>query len=392
MMSVSSEIRMPGFDGAPSPWRWLLAGALALACTATTAEIVVGSVVPQRGPAAASGLEFLQGTRAYFQALNRHGGVNGQSVRLVVGDDGGDAGSEPDRTVSEFKRLLRDESPVAFVNASGTPNIEALLKDGSVVNAGVPVVGPFSLSNALRTRGVPNLVFVRTGALEEARRMVGQSLGMGITRIAVVYAENSFGKEFHELARRSITAHAALQARSIAIDPKATDMRAAVAAMLEHRAQLSMLLVPGRMVPALVKAYREAGGGGFLVASSAASAELIVRSVGPELARGVGLIQVVPPVVRKDIPLVREFNEALAAMSANALPSAYALEGYINAKILTEGLRRSKSLSPEATTQALRGISGWDIGGLRVDLADPRRSGLSYADLGVIGRDGRLKR
>lgn len=369
---------------------WLLSVAI-LASASARAEYVVGSVVAQQGAAAVSGAEFLKGAAALFDAVNAQGGVRGQKIKLVTGDDGGAAGSDPAKTVSEFNRVLKESSPIAFVNASGTPNMEALGKDGTVARAGVPVVGPFSLSNALRTRGEPHMFFVRTGSKEESHRMVQQARSMGMTRLALVYVDNNFGKELNALAREHLAAYPEIAVQTHALLSTDPDVNSVAKAILEKQTQMIFLLIPGRMVPAMVKAYRGLGGAGFMVTSSAASADQMVAALGPEAARGIAVMQVVPSVIRKDIPVVRDFHAAMNASHKTWQPTAFALEGYINARIVVEGLKRTSGTRPADLSKALRTIKGVDLGGLVVDLSDPKRSGLRFVDIGVIGQDGKLK-
>jgi branched-chain amino acid transport system substrate-binding protein len=173
--------------------------ALAAFSSAYAADLPIGSVMSQTGPASVSGAEFLKGSKAYFDMVNAKGGINGNKIVLVTGDDGGERGSDPEKTVSEFKRISEKFKPIAFVNASGTPNMEALLKDGSITQANIPVVGPFSLSNKLRLQGVQNMFYVRTGSLEESKRMVKQAAAIGVTKVSLIYFDNAFGNELHAL-------------------------------------------------------------------------------------------------------------------------------------------------------------------------------------------------
>ena len=72
-------------------------------------------------------------------------------------------------------------------------------------------------------------------------------------------------------------------------------------------------------------------------------------------------------------------------------PTAFSLEGYANAKILVEGIRRNRVHTPAGITASLRRIKNYDMGGLVVDLTDPSKSGLKFVDIGVVRRDGKLR-
>ncbi len=355
------------------------------------ADIVIGSVMSQKGPASGSGLEFLKGSKAYFDAINAKGGINGNKIVMVTGDDGGEKGSESEKTVSEFKRILEQAKPVAFVNASGTPNMEALLKDGAVTQAGVAVVGPFSLSNKLRTQGTPNMFFIRTGSLEESQRMVKQAAAVGITKTSLIYFDNAFGNELHSLIGTQLKNHPAIKVQSIMLDAKTTEMDAVAKSALNDGAQMIMLLVPGRLSSAIIKSYRDQGGGALIIAASATSADQVVKEIGAVKAIGVGVMQVVPLAHRKDVPIVREYQAAMAAAHGEVRPTAFSLEGYVNAKVLVEGIRRTKVITPANVTASLRRLKGFDLGGMTVDLTEPTKSGLKFVDIGIITRDGNLR-
>ena len=69
------------------------------------------------------------------------------------------------------------------------------------------------------------------------------------------------------------------------------------------------------------------------------------------------------------------------------------LEGFAAAKVLVEGLRRAGAKPSRAKVQAaFEGIRKLDIGGLEVNYGPEDHTGLDFADLSIIGTDGRFKR
>ena len=69
------------------------------------------------------------------------------------------------------------------------------------------------------------------------------------------------------------------------------------------------------------------------------------------------------------------------------------LEGFAGAKVLVEGLSRAGP-EPDAAKlqQALEGFRKVDIGGLEVTYGPTDHTGLEYADLSIIRRDGKFRR
>ena len=69
------------------------------------------------------------------------------------------------------------------------------------------------------------------------------------------------------------------------------------------------------------------------------------------------------------------------------------LEGFAAAKVLVEGLRRA---SPKPTRDklvtALESLRKLDLGGLTIGYSPTDHTGLEFADLSIIGPDGRFRR
>jgi len=88
-------------------------------------------------------------------------------------------------------------------------------------------------------------------------------------------------------------------------------------------------------------------------------------------AAGVIMAQVVPLPTKKGIPVVGEYQNALAAVGAKPDISFSGLEGFISAKVLVEGLKRSgKDLTHARFIRSMEGIGIWTWAIFRQLLAD----------------------
>ncbi len=131
-------------------------------------------------------------------------------------------------------------------------------------------------------------------------------------------------------------------------------------------------------------------------ASGAASQFLSVSFVGSAIvkelkseAAGVIMAQVVPLPTKKGIPIVSEYQKALAAVGAKPEYSFSGLEGYISAKVLVEGLKRSgKDLTRAGFIKAMEGIRNLDLGDYLVSYSPTNHNGSKYVDITVINRNG----
>ena len=71
--------------------------------------------------------------------------------------------------------------------------------------------------------------------------------------------------------------------------------------------------------------------------------------------------------------------------------STLSLQGYIAAKIVCEGLRRTGgAASPSRLRDALETLTSFDLGGIVVHYGPQQHVGLNFLDIGVVSADGRL--
>jgi branched-chain amino acid transport system substrate-binding protein len=77
---------------------------LSVPASAANAEIRIGTAGPMTGPIAWFGEQYVRGAGLAVEDLNARGGVLGQKVDLIVGDDYCD----PDQAVSTARKLISD--------------------------------------------------------------------------------------------------------------------------------------------------------------------------------------------------------------------------------------------------------------------------------------------
>ena len=112
---------------------------------AGTGEIVVGQVAAFSGPLAPTGNHMRAGAQLHFDAVNASGGVHGATIRLVAQDDG----YKSEETVRLARSLLKESQPLAFIGFVGTGNVEAMLEQKVLGEAGIPLIAVRSGASSL---------------------------------------------------------------------------------------------------------------------------------------------------------------------------------------------------------------------------------------------------
>ena len=364
---------------------WCAAIALVALSQASQAQILIGQTAGFTGPVGAGVKETTDGAKLYIDSVNAKGGVNGQKIELISVDDKFD----PKLAGENAKKLIEEQNVVALFLTRGTPHTEAILPH--LAKNSVPLVGPSTGAMVLH-QPVQKYVFnVRATYQREAEKAVTHLNSMGITRIAIVYADDSFGADGVAGAQKGL-ATAKLQPAVLEKFNRAKpDFAPITTKVVQANAQAILMVASGQAVVDATKAFRIAGSAAQIVTLSNNASSGFIKSLGDN-ARGVIVTQVFPYERSIAFSMVKEAQELAKAKGGEDISPAM-LEGFAAAKVLVEGLRRA---GPKPTREklqtALESMRKYDLGGLEVSFSPEDHTGLDFADLSIIGTDGKFRR
>lgn len=365
--------------------QWCATLALAALSQASFAQILIGQTAGFTGPVGAGVKETTDGAKLYLDAINAKGGVNGQKIELISLDDK----FEPKLAAENARKLIEDQNVSAMFLTRGTPHTEAILP--LLEKYGVPLVGPSTGAMVLH-QPVKKYVFnVRATYQREAEKAVTHLSSMGITRIGIVYVDDSFGADGLAGAQKGMAAAKLQPAVLEKFNRTKPDFASIAPKVVQSNAQAIIMVASGQAVVDGAKAFRTAGSVAQIVTLSNNASSGFIKSLGDN-ARGVIVTQVFPYERSIAYPLVKEAQELAKAKGTGEISPA-TLEGFAAAKVLVEGLRRAgPKPSREKIEAALESLRKFDIGGLEVNYSAEDHTGLDFADLSIIGTDGKFKR
>jgi ABC-type branched-subunit amino acid transport system substrate-binding protein len=128
------------------------------------------------------------------------------------------------------------------------------------------------------------------------------------------------------------------------------------------RPEAVLLVGPYASVAAMLrKSFEQAWSPIFLSVSFVGTDDLI-RETG-RAVEGVIVTQVMPPFSSVDLPTVALYRKQMAERFAGAKLGYVSLEGFVDAMVLVEGLKRAgRDLTREKLIDALESMRGMDIG------------------------------
>ena len=351
----------------------------------TADKIVLGQAAVFTGPAAQLGIQMRNGIKSYFDFVNEKCGVNGRKLELVTEDDK----YEPAVATGASQALIEKQKVFALLGYVGTPTGVAHLKVTTA--AKVPLVGMFTGAEVLRAPINRYVFHVRASYYDETDKIVEQVVSTGGKRIAVFYQADAYGE-----AGRMGT-EIALKKRNLQIHSNGTVERNTVAVekavQAIHASQPDAVVMVGayQACAEFIKQMRNAGSGAQFYNVSFVGSAALANALGKE-GLGVAISQVVPFPWATGVPVVKEY-QAMAKKAGFADYNFSAMEGFLVAKVMVEGLRRSgKNLTREGFVDAMEKMNDVDLGGFFVSYSPTSHTGSKFVDLTIIGRDGKFLR
>lgn len=370
--------------------QWMLAVACVTTGTWVHADWVIGQVAPLTGAAAVQSKAYAQGMRLYFNQVNRTGGVHGERVRLVSVDDR----SSPEDTVKQTQRLLQESKPIALAGYFGNRNLLALLDSKVLDQAQISLIG-FHSTNA-RVLKAPQLFSTRAVLPEEIEKITKHLATLGLTRLAVVYDErdDQDGKALETQVTEIATASGAKLIHSRMLKAGKAAQEAVIDSLQKAQPSVQAIIVVASspVTAAFVETYRAEGGAAQIYATSSADIEQLATRLHVDVMRGVSIAQVVPNPYRSNNRLNKEFRDVVSKQpDGEAIPVSYPMmEGYVNAKVLVEAMRRTQPLTSEKLADSLRILNAVDLGGYWVSFRPGSQSGSKFVDLSIVNAQGRV--
>ncbi len=317
-------------------------------------QIVVGTHVDLSGPLSAIGTSVRNGLVTAFDEVNRAGGVNGRSLRLIVEDNGYSAR----KAVSATKKLLYRDRVFAMLCPLGTPAVAKTMP--LVLNNATLHLFPFTGADD---------TYVPMQALEFAvdlptARQISVGLGAllaekGALKVGVLYRNDALGKAVLQGASEVAAKSGLLLAVSAGFAPGTAHIGKALERV---RAAGAELVVLGGVAQEAIAAMRHAAAEGwfpvFLCNEACYVPEL--PTLGGRAVSGLYAVATtpIPYPDDKDAKLrdwVRRYEKRFGTVA-----TAEAFRAYLNARLFAEALRRAGPSPTEyRVAHALEAVSPW---------------------------------
>ncbi len=297
-------------------------------------RIVFGQSAAFSGPAGQLGTGMRLGIETAFAEVNRNGGVHGRQLELTSLDDT----YEPELAIANTTQLI-EEGVFSLIGAVGTPTSRSATPVAR--EAKMPYIAPFTGAEFLRNAAnLPNVVNMRSSYYQETEEMVERlTQDLGITRIAVMYQDDSFGRAGYQGAREALDRRS-MQPVSVGLYPRnTTAVKTGLLDLQSGNPEAVIIIGAYRPVASLIAWARHVGKDWEFMTVSFVGSNALAEELGSG-GVGVYVTQVVPFPTDSSVPIVASYLDALAEHDSDAVPGFVSLEGYLAGRLAIAGLER----------------------------------------------------
>ncbi|MFP4084620.1 MAG: ABC transporter substrate-binding protein [Desulfonatronovibrio sp.] len=355
----------------------------------TEDRILIGSSLALTGHASFLGTQTLKGAQSYINHINEQGGVHGRKIEMIAYDDGYD----PPQCLANTQELIIDDQVFCLFSYVGTPTTVKVLP--LISDAEIPLVGIFSGANDFREPFRPNIINVRASYYEETREAVKYFVEeLNLEKIAVFYQYDAYGFDGLKGTELALKNYDLTPVARGSYTRGTLEIEEGLENIIHSGAEAVVMVGTYDACAKFIRTARERGFNPVFHNVSFVGSEELARILGPD-GEGVIITQVVPPPDSLEslalLSGVQEFTTFYNRYFPDEQPNLVALEGFINARVLVEGLTRAgRNLNREKFIDAIESIDNFSLGiANTLSFSPDNHQGLSRVYFTII-RDGEL--
>ena len=350
----------------------------------TDGTILIGQTAGLTGTVAGPVKEMNEGANAYFSVVNKAGGVHGRKIEMRTLDDKFD----PALSAANAETLVTKDRVFALFLGRGTPHTQKILP--ILAAHKVPLLAPSTGATIFHEPVNRWLFNIRAKYQDEVFKAVEHFNTIGIKNIGLLHVDDTFGQDGLDGFNKAMAAQKLTPVIITKFARSNPDFNATADTVIKANPKALIIVSSAKNTVAVIKAFRAKGSHIQIMTLANNSSQAFVKELGPA---GAGVIvsqvSVAPHLV--STVLGQEFK--IAAKASGATVSYAAMEGFVAAKVLVEGLKRAgRNLTREGLVRALESMQRVDLGGILITFAENDHSGSEFVELTMIGKDGHFIR
>ena len=306
------------------------------------ADLLIGVAGPLTGPNAAFGAQLQKGAEQAIADINAAGGINGEKIKLELGDDV----SDPKQGISVANKFVADG--VKFVVGHFNSGVSIPASDVYAEN-GIMQITPASTNPQFTERGLWNTF--RTCGRDDQQGAVASKYIIDHfkgAKVAVVHDKTPYGQGLADETKKGLNAGGVTEVLYEGIQPGEKDYSALIAKIKESGA--SVVYYGGLHTEAglILRQMADQGVKATMMSGDGITSNELASIAGDAVN---GTLMTFPPDPRNN----PNAKEAVAKFRAAGFePEAYTLYSYAAVQIIAEAAKAAGTNDPTAVADAAK--------------------------------------
>jgi branched-chain amino acid transport system substrate-binding protein len=344
------------------------------------AEVLIGVAGPITGANAAFGAQLQRGAEQAAADINAAGGINGEQIKVLVGDDAAD----PKQAISVANKFVADG--VKFV--VGHFNSGASIPASEVyVENGIMQISPASTNPTFTDRGLWN-TFRTCGRDDQQGAVAGAYIAENFkdAKVAIIHDKTPYGQGLADETKKALNAAGVTEVIYEGVNVGDKDFSALIAKMKD--AGTTLIYWGGLHTEAglIIRQSADQGLKAPLFSGDGIVSDELAAIAGDAV---IGTLNTFAPDPRLN-PAAKDLVEKFRA--AGFEPEAYTLYAYAAVQVIAEAAKKAGDLDPQKVAEAAK--SGGPFATALGELSFDSKGDITKADYVVYewkkGDDGKI--
>jgi branched-chain amino acid transport system substrate-binding protein len=350
----------------------------------TKDKIITGAWIAMSGALAYPGTSFMYSTEAYFKFINDQGGINGRKLEYIAYNDD----YEPPKSVAAAKKLLEKDQAFMFITPMGTGTTAAVRPIAE--EAKTIIFGPGS-GSPMFTRPYNPLFFLTIINYYDQMYLTVDYLlkERGLKKISLFGAKGEIGQVTREGTVARLKKYGLEIAAYDEASPTDVDVSAQFNKIRGVGSEAVIISATPKPATLMLQEMQKNNWKPLTVLYGPITDQ--VPGMAKEAGEGVICIQMYPPP-ESNLPEIQKHREIMKKY-VNKDINTYTIWGYINAKIVTEVLKRlGNDVTTENFIREAEKLRNWDTGlGLKITFTSSNHDGSKMAYFTIV-KGGKLEK
>jgi branched-chain amino acid transport system substrate-binding protein len=317
--------------------------ALVAFASSAWAEVVIAVAGPITGPNAAFGAQLQKGAEQAAADINAAGGMNGEQIRIVIGDDV----SDPKQGISVANKFVADG--VKYVVGHFNSGVSIPASEVYAEN-GILEITPAATNPVFTDRGLWN-VFRTCGRDDQQGSIAGAYLAEKFkdAKIAIVHDKTPYGQGLADETKKAMNAAGLTEVMYEGVNVGDKDFSALIAKMKE--AGVTIVYWGGLHTEAglIIRQLADQGVKATLVSGDGIVSNELASIAGDAVAGTLNTFGPDPRLNPANKDLVEKFR------AAGFEPEAYTLYSYAALQVIAEAARAAGGNDAQAVAENIKG-------------------------------------